>query len=176
MDKIIFLEGLPGVGKTTILNILKQRKIKNYNLIDEIVNEKIITNKSYTEKDFIQNDIDKLNKVTKGINIIDRGPISTLSYGQMKKKLLKSKTDNDSIIYSLKLIKKLKNYKIIYLTNNQTHFYKTNQDSLNPYGTIENQKELEKITLNNIKKHCQDFKIIFYNYDNIKEIIDEIIN
>ena len=40
MKKLIFLEGLPGVGKTTLLNIMKQKKIKNFYFVDEIINSK----------------------------------------------------------------------------------------------------------------------------------------
>ena len=34
--KIIFIEGLPGVGKTTLINSL--RNIENVNIVDEVIN------------------------------------------------------------------------------------------------------------------------------------------
>lgn len=39
MKNIIFLEGLPGVGKTTIVNAIKKLNTKNVYVVDEVINE-----------------------------------------------------------------------------------------------------------------------------------------
>ena len=51
MKKIVFLEGLPGVGKTTIINYLKD----NYkvNVVDEIINTTACNNRT---EFFLKND------------------------------------------------------------------------------------------------------------------------
>jgi phage terminase small subunit len=49
-------------------------------------------------------------------------------------------------------------------------------DEMSPYGTIENQKLLEKITLENIEKYCKKYKILKYHKDDIEWVINEILN
>ena len=85
MKKIIFLEGLPGVGKTTLLNKIKNKNLDNVYFVDEIINPKIIKKGILTEEEFILNEEQKLNLYNDGTIIIDRGPISSISYRQTKK-------------------------------------------------------------------------------------------
>ena len=84
MKKIIFLEGLPGVGKTTIANNIKKIDRPGIHVVDEIIKEDIINNVSDDEKDYMINDEMKITKYEDGIIVIDRGPISTLSYNQAR--------------------------------------------------------------------------------------------
>ena len=76
--KIVFLEGLPGVGKTTLINKIKKSNISNIHAVDEIIvdlKEKTPVNQNI----FIINDNKKINLYKSGTIVIDIGPISTLS-------------------------------------------------------------------------------------------------
>ena len=97
-SKIVFLEGLPGVGKTTLVNALKLKKNKNIHTVDEIIvnlQEKTPINQNI----FIVNDNKKINSYCSGTIVIDRGPISTLSYNQVRAMLDKS-FSKDDILFS----------------------------------------------------------------------------
>lgn len=177
MKKMIFLEGLPGVGKTTILNAIKAMNFENIFLVNEVINENILNNISCTELDFIINDELKLNAYDEGIIIIDRGPISTLSYSQTKKII----DNNYNLSNVLDFFQKnqqylLDNSKVIYLTNKGTNYSITVNDKNSPYGTVENQRLLEEISIFNCKKYCKNFVIKEYYKENMEEIINEIIN
>ena len=88
MKKIIFLEGLPGVGKSTIINYIASLNKDNIHTVDEIIIN--IENKTPIEQDlFIMNDNLKINKYAEGTIVIDRGPISTLTYNIVKSELVK---------------------------------------------------------------------------------------
>ena len=87
--RIIFLEGLPGVGKTTIVNAIENMNLSNVHTVNEIVvnlKEKTPVNQNI----FITNDNKKINMYNSGTVIIDRGPISTLSYNQTRAMIDKS--------------------------------------------------------------------------------------
>ena len=75
--KIVFLEGLPGVGKTTILQRLRE-KYPNINTVDELIFNKLFTNSVITQEDFMKNDDIKCIKAQSLNSVVDRGPISTL--------------------------------------------------------------------------------------------------
>lgn len=177
MKKIVFLEGLPGVGKTTILNAIRAKKFENVFLVDEIINKNILNNISCTELDFIINDELKLTAHNEGIIIIDRGPISTLSYSQAKN-IINNNCDLTNVLEFFKKNQKylLKNSKVMYLTNKGTNYSITVNNKNSPYGTIENQKLLEEISIFNCKKYCKNFVIREYYKKNMEEIINEIIN
>jgi len=175
MKKYIFLEGLPGIGKTTIINYIK-KNYKNINVVDEIINKSILENNSFTEEDFIKNDEMKLNKYNEGIILLDRGPISSLSYSQVKQII----DINYDISKANKVFDKNKNYlynsKIIYLTNNGKNYFIPNNNIISPYSSIENQSLLETISIFNCKKYCNNVVIINYDRSNMEEVINEIIN
>ena len=170
------MEGLPGVGKTTIINTIREKHLIDVFVVDEIVNEKSINGESLTEFDFIENDMLKFEKYSDGVVVLDRGPISSLSYSQVKKLL---KVDYD-ISKAEESFFKLKHFlddgEVVYLTNEGTSYLCRESDEMSPYGTIENQKLLEKITLENIEKYCKKYKILKYHKDDIEWVINEILN
>lgn len=174
--KIIFLEGLPGVGKTTILCTIERLNIPNVYVVDEIIDENILNNISVNEKEFMINEEMKLNKYSEGTIIIDRGPISLISYSQAKKIIdpTYDLTIANNWFNNYKNI--LYNNKIIYLTNMEESYSLTVDNNLNPYGTVENQKLLEAISLYNAKKYCRNLKVIEYHKSNMEEVINEIIS
>ena len=83
MKKIIFIEGLPTVGKTYLVNEIRKRNLRNVYVVDEIINPDIKNAFIDSEDKFLKNDEMKVNKYDDGIIIIDRGPISTLVYNQV---------------------------------------------------------------------------------------------
>ena len=171
MKKIYFLEGMPKVGKTTIINKLRN-ECSNINIVDEL-----LLNDYNNQDSFIQNDIKKINMYKDGIIVIDRGLISTLSYNETKMIIDKNFKEYPKV---LKWFKKNKyiyesnNVKTIYLKSNNYQLRYSNK--LDPYGSYENQKLLEKITIKNIKKYCQNYEIRNYSFDQIDEVIYEIVN
>lgn len=177
MKKIVFLEGLPGVGKTTIVNKIKFLKIPNVYVVDEIIKEDIINRVSDFEKDYMINDEMKINKYNEGIIIIDRGPISTLSYNQTRN-IIDCKFDSSPVINWFDTVKNVYNSEsqIIFLTNNGTK-YKITSDNVNdPYGSVINQKLLESITLYNCKKYSNNVILREYYQNDMEDLINEIIN
>lgn len=176
MKKFVFLEGLPGIGKTTLLNKIKELNIPNVHLVDEIINENILNNISINEEEFLLNDNMKINKYNEGIIIIDRGPISTLSYSMVKKIIDTSFNLNTAINEFEKYKEIYKNSKIIYLTNNGTSYSITVDDINSPYGSIDNQKVLESISIYNSKKYCKNVIIKEYLKKDMEGVINEIIN
>ena len=65
---------------------------------------------------------------------------------------------------------------IYYLTTNGKEYYLPYNNKKDPNGSIENQKKLEKVVLDNIKKYSKNYKIIEYHKQNMEDIINEIIN
>ena len=173
MKKILFLEGLPGVGKTTLINNL--RKLKEVNVVDEVINQ---NNEDNRTNYYLKNDELKLNLYNKGLIVIDRGFISTLSYEQSKSII----NDNYDDTTTLKWFKKFKdiynkeNVYVLYLKRENEDYYLPYKDNKDPYGSVDNQKLLEEITLFNIKKYTKNNKIINYNFDKMTEVINEIIS
>lgn len=175
--KIVFLEGLPGVGKTTLINKIKKGNISNIHAVDEIIvdlKEKTPVNQNI----FIINDNKKINLYKSGTIVIDRGPISTLSYNQLRAKLDESFSALEVEIWfkSLQSLYNQKNVKIIYLTTKGKSYFIPFENTKDPYGSIENQKMLEKISLENCNKVSSNLKIIEYHKENMEEVINEIIN
>lgn len=177
MKKIIFLEGLPGVGKTTIANSIKKIGRPDVHVVDEIIKEDIINNVSDNEKDYMINDEMKIKKYEDGLIVIDRGPISTLSYNQTRK-IIDEKFDANPVIEWFKSVEYIyqENIKIIFLTNKGKNFKITSDNQFDPYGGIENQRLLESITLFNCLKYSKDVIVREYYQDNMEDVINEIIN
>ena len=178
MKKIIFLEGLPGVGKTTITNYISNLKNKdNIHTVNEIIVD--IDDKTPIEQDlFIENDNLKINKYDEGIIIIDRGPISTLTYNIVRDELVENFSSKQVIDWfnTIKDMFMQDNVFIYYLTTKGKKYYLPYNNEKDPNGSIENQKRVEEVALYNIKKYSKNYKIIKYNKQNMEDIINEIIN
>lgn len=176
MGKLIIIEGLPGVGKTTLVNAIRNKNIKNLTIIDEIINKKITDEEIYTEDEFINNDIQKIKSIKDGIVIMDRGLISSFSYSQTKSIIDTSFDLSKANKLFAEYKDVLKEAKVIYLTNHLEDVKITGQDLNSPYGSKENQELLENISLYNLKKYCNNYKVKDYYKKNMEELIDEIIN
>lgn len=175
MKKITFLEGLPGVGKSTLAKILKD----SYGVLvsEEIEKKEIYNNINGNQLLYIENDEIKINKYTDGNIVIDRGLISTLAYNITRKIL----NENHEIGYIVDWFLKNKDIyskeyvKVIYL---KREGFKIPYDDVNdPYGSEYNQRLLEEIALTLCRKYVKNLKIIHYDYKKDMEvIINEIIN
>ncbi|MDR0850694.1 MAG: hypothetical protein LBN07_04430 [Christensenellaceae bacterium] len=179
MKKMIILEGLPGVGKTTLLQKIKERNIKNIFISNELIHPLVTSGKPTTE-DFMQNDDMKMQGGNCDFAVVDRGPISTLSYNQTKRIVDLAYKFNLSILsnWFSRYIPILQSEKIAvyYLINSSSDYYLRRNKNSDPHGTVENQKLMENISLFNCKKYVKNLIIKSYNHKNIAEVADEIIN
>lgn len=111
-----------------------------------------------------------------GLIIIDRGPLSTLSYNETLK-IINTNDELDEVYdFFNNCISLYEESIVYYLKRNSDNYYIPFNDNLNPYGSIENQKILEKVSINNCKKICKNLKIVNYSYSDLEDIINEIIN
>ncbi len=100
---IIVVEGLPGCGKTTLINMLKKLK-KRLNIISETKEPASLLNKSFLEKQkfFLQNDFKKMENAPKGaINLFDRGYLSTLAFTYSWLKFFNKTKEDYNVIFNL---------------------------------------------------------------------------
>lgn len=175
--KKIFIEGLPNVGKTYLINKIKEKQIPNVFIVEELVNPDF--NNPFTDEEnlFLKNDELKVNKYNEGMVIIDRGPISTLVYNQVNHII-----DND---YSAKFVEKwFEQFLDLYDSDNTYNYYLYNpnvyepsiDDETNPFGSVDNLRLTHALTVFNLEKYAKNFKIIRYTKENLMEVIDEIIN
>ena len=173
MKKIIFLEGLPGVGKTTIINNL--RNIKNVNVVDEVINSQ---NEDNRTKYYLKNDELKFNMYKDGLVVLDRGFLSTISYEQTKKVINNDYDESIALKWfeNHKNIYKKNNVTVIYLKRPTENYYLPYKDDKDPYGSTENQKLLETISMYNLKKYTKNYKVLEYSFDKMQEVINEIIS
>lgn len=178
--KVIFLEGLPGVGKTTIVKKIESMNLDSVEVVHEIVNEKIYNCDELSQKDFINNDNMKLSRIDDNnkIIVIDRGPISTLSYNQARK-ICDNDFDSKDVLNWFETIKSIydnNNVYTILLSTNNASYQLSENDKFGPYETIERQILLESIVKFNCKKYCKNYKLIEYHKENMENVIDEVIN
>ena len=145
MKKIIFIEGLPSVGKTYLVNKIKEMNLQNVYVVDEIINPDIENPFIDSEDKFLKNDEMKVNKFDDGIIIIDRGPISTLVYNQVLHII-----DNK---YAATIVEEWFNqfldiYKndntYNYYLNKKQELYKQDEKTLSCYDAIKDLKNLSK--------------------------------
>jgi len=170
---IIILEGLPKVGKTTLINYIKELNIDGIYTVDEL----IINTKELDQDTFINNDTHKINKYNEGLIVIDKGPISTLSYNEMLYYL-----NNNKDLYRVRKwfnevaipFYKRDDVYTIYLKSNKKRFRERGINK--PHGSINNQNIMQEITINNIKKYCKNYEIINYEYKEMENFVNEIIN
>lgn len=173
MKKIVFLEGLPGVGKTTIINYLKNNS--NVNVVDEIINNKYDDNRTNY---FLKNDDLKYSLYDDGLIVIDRGFLSTISYEQTKS-IINDDYDCSVALNWFNEYKKIygnNNVFVIYLKRTTYKLYLPYNDENDPYGSIDNQELLEAVTLYNLKKYSKNYKIVNYSFENMMEVVNEIIS
>jgi len=178
MKKVVILEGLPGVGKTTIVKTIEKLGLKNVYTVDELIKENIIHQISDDEFDYAINDQMKIEKYQEGTIIIDRGPISTLSYNEARA-IIDENFDARPIMEwfsKVKWIYEEPTTQILYLTTNQKSYKLSYDNVLDPFGAIINEDLMEAITIFNCKKYCKNVIIKEYHKENMEEIIDEIIN
>ena len=176
MRKIIFIEGLPNVGKTYLINEIRKLKLKDVYVVDEIINEDIDDIFDCSEDKFLLNDEMKVNKYDHGTIIIDRGPISTLVYNQVMH-LIDSKYDPSfvEIWFNQFLDIYGSDNTYTYYLNNPSVYNPSLDDEHSPFGSIENLKLTHDITLFNLEKYAKNYKVFNYNKENIKELLNEII-
>lgn len=177
--KIIILEGLPGVGKTTITKYI-QKHYPNVKIVNELLLDKMPDYVSCDQDWFMKNDDVKMNSITDDMVIVDRGPISTLSYNQTRNITDENYDFNLNLILTwfnkYKSFLRKSNVYVIYLTNNGSKYSLTLPFKNDPYGSEINQKLLETITIYNCKKYSNNFRQISYFQNNMEELINEIIN
>ena len=171
--KMIILEGLPMVGKTTIINYIKSLCIDNVKCVDEL----IIDTKELDQDSFMKNDLMKINKYNDSLVFIDKGLISTLSYNEMLD-YLNGNPDLERVKewfkeYGVPLYNQDNVYTIC-LTNKNKRLRENNPSA--PHGSVENQIKMEEILGNNIKKYCKNFDFIEYEYEDMETFVNETIN
>lgn len=179
MKRIIFIDGLPGVGKTTLVNHLKAKNIVGVLAVPEIVNPKIkeSSNGPVNQNIYMQNDIMKINKYDEGFIVIDQSPISTIAYNLTRKTLDKSFNNISPDIWQKTFGKILQDEEVmVYYLKNPDDYFCPYDNPKDPYGSVENQKLLEEANLKIIKKSVKNYKLIEYRKSDLKELANEIIN
>lgn len=171
MRTIIF-EGLPLVGKTTLINYIKSLNINNIHCVDELV----LQTQELNQDSFMQNDLAKMNMYNDGLVFIDKLFISTLSYNEMLYLLGK----NDDIKRVIKwfyhvAVPFYQSDEVLTIYLKSEHMGLRENNSMSPHGSIENQIIMEQIVLRNIKKFCKNYIIMNYSQEKMMEFADEII-
>lgn len=179
--KIFILEGLPGVGKSTLVTLLRAKGVV---CIDEVSPEYMRRAKRGNEVAqavFIDNDEQKVDKAltsTAATIVMDRGPISTLAYNLAKHKLVKSDEFMPVVTWfaqSMQSFYERDEVHVIYLQGNTKLPY---DDPADPYGTEANQKLLESISLQLARIFAKNMTVRQYDYTNVTDqenLINEIL-
>lgn len=179
MKKIIFIDGLPGVGKTTLVNHIRAKNIVGVLSVEEIVNPKIKNNVNTKDGQdiYLENDVMKINKYDEGFIVIDRSPISTIAYNLTRKALDKSFTNINPVAWQKLFSKFFQDEDVmVYYLQNPDNYYCPYKDPKDPYGSVENQKLLEQAALKVLKKSVKNYKLVEYHKKDMKELANEIIN
>lgn len=178
--KIIVLEGLPGIGKTTITKYIAEH-YSDVTTVDEIIYEKIFANINLYQHMYFENDDLKINKAVNSYKaIVDRGPISTLSYnfakGIIDKNFLNQVNMATEWFEKHQGFLKSDDVLVIYLTNNGLRYRISYDNSMDPYGSLDNQVLLENISIYNCKRYCKNLIIKDVHQEKLEAVADEIIN
>ncbi len=177
MKKIIFIEGLPTVGKTYLVNEIKKRNLQNVHVVDELINPDIKNAFIDSEEKFLKNDEMKVSKYDDGIIIIDRGPISTLVYNQVLH-LIDNKYDASYVEnwfnQFLNIYKSDNTYN--YYLNNPGIYNPSLNDENNPFGSVENLKLTHEMTIFALNKYAKNYRVFDYDKKNLEGLLNEIIN
>lgn len=177
MKKIIFIEGLPTVGKTYLVNEIKKRNLQNVHVVDELINPDIKNAFIDSEEKFLKNDEMKVSKYDDGIIIIDRGPISTLVYNQVLH-LIDNKYDASYVEnwfnQFLNIYKSDNTYN--YYLNNPGIYNPSLNDENNPFGSVENLKLTHEMTIFALNKYAKNYRVFDYDKKNLDGLLNEIIN
>ena|GEM_PF-2756480 len=171
--KTIIFEGLPLIGKSTLIEYIKSLKIKNVHCVEEI----ILKTKELDQESFMKNDVAKVKKYKNGLVFIDKAFISTLSYNEMLDYLI----GNNELLKVKEWFQKVAipfyqkdDVITIYLRKAKKEIRIKNEKS--PHGSVKNQIMMEKIEIKNIKKYCKNYKIITYYKKDMEKVVNEIIN
>lgn len=179
MKRIIFIDGLPGVGKTTLIKHIKAKNIVGVLAVDEIINPKIKDNVNTPLKQdiYVENDLMKINKYDEGFILIDRSPISTIAYNLTRKTLDRNFKNINPLSWQKIFGKFFKDDEVmVYYLKNPDSYYIPYDNPKDPYGSEENQKLLEQATLKVLKKSVKNYKLVEYHTKDMKELANEIIN
>lgn len=173
---IIILEGLPSVGKSTIVATLQARGITT---VEEVIADTENHLDRQSQEFFMNSDTTKVSTAIaaeKALVVMDRGPISTLAYNLTKHKIDKSFDFMPSVTWFTTMIPfyERDDVRTIYLQGKSALPY---TDANDPYGSEENQKLLEEITLQLINLFTLHAATVRYDYASDQgKFIDEILD
>ena len=175
----MFLEGLPGIGKTTILGYI-QKLNSNIKTVPEIINGVQPAYELQDQQFYMDNDDRKINMYNQGNIVIDRGPLSTFVYNVVRKLEDPSYRYNINKIYNwfikYKQFYQMQNVSVIYLTNNGKKYNLTSFKKTDTFGAVKNQKLAEIFSILILRKYVKNYRIIEYDFSKCQEVLNEIVN
>lgn len=174
--RIIFIEGLPNVGKTTLVAALKNRGFASVPELPESIATLGAATRNDDQKVYMQNDMEKfrLAKAEHGMTLVDRGPLSTLAYN-MARHALDKNYDVTPVVdwFGSRVQQQIygrSDVLTVYLKGKTLPSYNSSTD---PYGSTANLAALENVTLQLLKLLPIEAIVIDYDYQN-GESIDNI--